>query len=94
MMTMMMIPSPSNSMAGHAAYHMAVITCTNYSLTDVLKKCVLDLRLYYAMEKQDSNKHFSLSGTPFSRASGLVTFDVLPGISSFVERSALCKIMH
>jgi hypothetical protein len=38
---MMMIPSPSNSMAGYAAYHMAVITCTNYSLTDVLKSAFL-----------------------------------------------------
>jgi len=46
MVMMMMIPSPSKSMAGHAAYHMEVITCTNYSLTDVPKKCVLDLRLY------------------------------------------------
>ena len=33
-----MIVSPSNSVAGHAAYHMAVITFTNYRLTDVLKK--------------------------------------------------------
>ena len=48
----------------------------------------------YAKEKQDSNKHFSLSGTPFSRTSGVVTFDVLPGITNFIERSALCKIMH
>jgi hypothetical protein len=41
MMMMMMLPSPSNSTAGHAAYHIAVITCTNYGLTDVLKNAFL-----------------------------------------------------
>jgi hypothetical protein len=90
----MMMPSPSNSMTGRAAYHMAVITCTNYRPRNVLKKCVLNLRLYYTKEKQFPNKHFSLSVTPFSLALSVVTFGVLPGISSFIERSALCEIMQ